>query len=235
MYCIKCGAKLSDGQTLCPLCETKVYHPDFVVEAKDTYPKIPFKSEEFNRTSLMFVITMVFLLPLIIPIVLELGWHDRINWSGYVAGGTLLFYIIFILPCWFKRPNPVVFIPSDFAAIVLFLLYICIVTEGDWFMSFAFPAFGALGLLVSGVTALLHYVKRGALYTIGGGLILLGGWTVLLEFLIRTAFNVDLHFYWSGASLTVFFVIGAMLIVINTVKPMKESLRRIFFIGEVKI
>ena len=46
MYCIKCGAELSDGQKVCPICETKVYHPDIpVVEDKDTYPKKEFVSE----------------------------------------------------------------------------------------------------------------------------------------------------------------------------------------------
>ena len=61
MYCVKCGVKLSEGQTVCPLCETKVYHPDINVTEANTYPKIPFKSEEFNRKGLMFVLTMIFL------------------------------------------------------------------------------------------------------------------------------------------------------------------------------
>lgn len=233
MYCAKCGVKLTDGQKICPICDTRVYHPDIHEVEENTYPEVPFKSEEFNRTGLMFVITMIFLIPLFLPIILELGWHDSINWSGYVAGGTLLFYTVFVLPYWFKRPNPVIFTPITFAMTVVYLLYICIATEGNWFMPFAFPAFGSLGLIATAVIALLHYVKKGALYTVGGGLIALGGWTVLLEFLIRKTFNINAHFYWSGASLTVFFVIGMMLIVIDIVKPMKESLRRIFFIGKV--
>ena len=56
----------------------------------------------------------------------------------------------------------------------------------------------------------------------------------MLEFDIRTTFDVYTPFYWSLAPLTVLSVIGIMLIVIAIVKPLKESLRRVFFIGKVK-
>ena len=235
MYCIKCGAKLSDGQTVCPICETKVYHPDINITEVNTYPKIPFKSEEFNRKGLMFVITMIFLVPLILPILLELDWRANISWSGYASGGTLIFYTAFVMPQWFKRPNPVIFTPITFALTIGLLLFICYETDGNWFMSFAFPVVGALGIIVTAAVAILHYVKQGCLYTIGGMLIALGLWTVLLEYDIRTTFGVRTPFYWSVAPLTVFSVIGIMLIAIATFKPLKESLHRVFFIGKVEI
>ncbi len=235
MYCIKCGAKLSDGQTVCPICETRVYHPDFIIAEENTYPKIPFKSEEFNRKGLMFVLTMIFLIPFILPILLELGWRSDVSWSGYASGGTLIFYTAFIMPYWFKKPNPVIFTPVTFALVIGLLLFICIETGGNWFMSFAFPVVGSLGIIVTAATALLYYVKKGCLYTIGGSLIALGLWTVLLELDIRTTFNVSTPFFWSLAPLTVLSIIGVMLIVVAVVKPLKESLRRIFFIRNAKI
>jgi hypothetical protein len=233
MYCIKCGAKLSEGQNVCPLCETKVFHPDIVFSEENTYPKIPFKSEEFNPTGLMFVLTMIFLVPFILPILLELGWDGGVSWSGYASAGTLIFYTAFVMPYWFKKPNPVIFTPVIFAEIIGLLLFICLKTDGNWFMSFAFPVTGGLGIILSAATAVLHYVKKGRLYTVGGTLIALGLWTVLLEFDIRTTFGVDTPFWWSTAPLTVFSIIGIMLIVIAIVKPLKESLRRIFFVGKV--
>lgn len=235
MYCVRCGAKLSDGQTMCPLCETTVYHPDISVVEENTYPKIPFESEEFNRKGLMFALTMIFLVPLILPILLELGWKSEISWSGYASGGTLIFYTAFVMPYWFKRPNPVIFVPVTFALSIGLLLFINYETDGNWFMSFAFPVAGSLGIIATAATTLLRYVKKGYLYTIGGLLIALGLWTVLLEFDIRTTFNVRTPFFWSVAPLTVFCILGIMLIVIAIVKPLKESLRRFFFIGKVKI
>ena len=235
MYCIKCGAKLSDGQTVCPICETKVYHPEIVVEEKNTYPKIPFESEELSRGGLMFVLTMIFLVPFILPVLLELEWTGLVSWSGYASGGTLIFYVAFIMPYWFKRPNPVIFMPVIFALTIGLLLFICIKTGGHWFMSFALPVTGSLGIILTAATAVLYYVKKGYLYTTGGMLIALGLWTVLLEYDIRTTFDVSTPFYWSTAPLTVLAIVGIMLIVIEIVKPLKESLKRIFFVGKVKI
>ena len=233
MYCIKCGVKLSDGQTICPICDTKVYHPDIEIAEKNTYPKIPFKSEEFNPKGLLFVITMIFLVPLILPVLLELGWHSDVSWSGYVSGGTIIFYSTFILPFWFKKPNPVIFTPVSFALSIALVLFICFETGGNWFMPFAFPVAGSLAIIVTAAVAVLHYVKKGCLYTIGGLLIAMGLWSVFLEFEIRYVFDNHADFYWSIAPLTVLCVIGIMLIIIAIVKPLKESLRRIFFIGKV--
>ena len=234
MYCIKCGAKLSDGQTVCPICDTSVYHPDIQINEESTYPKIPFKSEEINRTGLMFIVTFLFLIPLLLPVFLELSWHDRIDWSGYVFGGTAVFYVTFILPCWFKKPNYVIFVPCSLASVILLLLYICLATGGSWFMPFAFPVVGSFAIIASALTAVLKYVKGSALYATGGALIALGLWTVLLELLIRGVFDANYLFMWSSATLTVFSVFGILLIMIAIIKPLKETFMRVFFVGRVK-
>lgn len=231
MYCIKCGAKLSDGQTMCPICETRVYHPDFNIEEENTYPKIPFQSEEFNRKGLMFVLTMLFLIPIFLPIILELDWHRTVTWSGYVSCGTILFYIAFVLPFWFKKYNPVIFVPITLALSMAYVLYISLESGGGWFMKFTFPVAGSLSIIITAATAILYYVKKGCLYTIGGLLIALGMWTSFLEFNIRRNFNHSPMFYWSTAPLAVLSLLGVTLILIAMIKPLKESFRRIFFIG----
>ena len=233
MYCVKCGVELSEGQTTCPICDTRVCHPDFDVTEKSTYPKIPFKSEEFNRKGLIFVITVLFLIPLLLPVFLELSWHRTIGWSGYTAGGVLLLYIVAILPAWFKHPNPIIFIPSGFAAGAAYLCYISFATGGGWFLNFALPLTGAITLIITAVVAVLRYVGRGKLYVFGGGLIALGLFCVLIEVLIAGAFGVKTEFIWSLAPLTLFFILGMLLIVIAIVKPFRESLRKIFFVGKI--
>ncbi len=232
MYCIKCGVRLSDGQQICPICQTRVYHPDIEIpNDMHTYPKKDFESEEFNRKGLMFAITVLFSIIAILPVILELFWHDKVHWSGYVVGGVLLVYIIYVLPYWFKHPNPTIFVPCNFLGAALYLLYISIETGGKWFLPFAMPTVIAFGSVISAMVILRHYLKRGRLYIYGGGIIALGVCCVILEILIRSTFGVKTAFYWSIAPLTVLFLIGMSLIVIEIVKPFKESLRRIFFIG----
>lgn len=230
MYCIKCGAKLSSGQSICPICSTRVYHPDLPYEEKSTYPKKEFVSEEFNRHGLLFIITVLFLLTLLLPPILEFTISRGINWSGYTAGGVLLGYITFVLPLWFRSPNPVIFVPCDFAGAILYLLYIDLKTGGKWFLSFAFPVCGAFCLITTALIVLLRYIKRGRLYMFGGAFIALGAWTVLIEFLISITFHTKM-FVWSPCTMITMFLIGMMLIVIAIVKPLKESLKKKFFIS----
>ena len=232
MYCIKCGTQLSDGQTICPICETKVYHPDFEISAdKSTYPKKEFKSEEFNRKGFMLVITIIFLIPLFLPILIELSWHHKIEWSGYVFFGVVLFYLSLMLPSWFKHPNPAIFVPVSMVSAVFYVLYICWKSGGEWFWSFAFPMGIALTLIVSALATLLHYLKKGKLYIWGGFLLAFGVWTCLTELLIRNAFGINIDFYWSVCTFALFFIVGMLFIIIEIIKPVKETLRKIFYIG----
>ena len=231
MYCVKCGVKLADGQSICPICHTEVYHPDIKNTEKNTYPKIGFKSEEFNPKGVLFVITIILFIVALIPVLFELTWHFSIAWSGYAAGGVMLAYVIFVLPFWFKNANPVIFVPCDFAAITLYVGYINLKVDGDWFLTFSMPITLSLGLIVTAVVTLFRYVKHGRLYMVGGGMIGLGVWTALIEFLIYVTFGVRSPVIWSSCSFATLFLFGMMLIVIAIVKPLKESLRRIFFVG----
>ena len=234
MYCIKCGVELSAGQKICPLCQTKVYHPDLPVEeASPTYPQKEFQSEEFNPRGVLFVITILASLVIGLIVGFELSLHHSVGWSGYAAGGILLAYLIVILPNWFKRPNPVIFVPCDFVGVLALLFYINLKTGGTWFFHFAMPITLSLCAIVTAMVALIRYVRRGRLYIVGGGLIALGGWTVLIELFLRQTFAVKTAIYWSAFSGGTFFVMGMMLIVIAIVRPLRESLRKIFFVGRV--
>ncbi len=229
MYCIKCGVELSKGQTVCPLCQTKVYHPDLTIEDIPTYPKKEFKSEAFNLKGLMFIITVMCILPLILPPIIELSWKGQIDWSGYVIGGVILGYVCFLLPLWFRSPNPVIFIPCDFVCIALLLFYINMQTNGDWFTLFALPITAALGIIITSMAALVRYLRRGKLYIFGGGFIAFGAWTVLIDLLLRVVFKISPPI-WSVYSFIPLFLIGMMLIIIAIVRPLRESLTKKFFI-----
>lgn len=232
MYCIKCGAELSAGQTLCPLCNTRVYHPDIQNEANPTYPKRDFPSEQVNRRGVMFILTILYLIPLILPPLFELSFHGKIDWSGYVTGGVILFYLFFLLPIWFDRPHPAVFVPVDFAAVILFLFYVNFELGGTWFFPFALPLTLFLGMITTACTVLLYCLRRGRLYVVGGTLIALGVFSSAVEMLIGFAFAVESPIRWSLFALVPLFILGMMLIVSAIVRPFREALYRFFFIGQ---
>ena len=231
MYCVKCGVELADSEKKCPLCGTPVFHPD--IERKPAEPPFPpdrRHAENVSRVGILFVLTVLFVLPAAICLLCDWRINGGIVWSGYAAGGIALLYILVLLPMWFRHPNPVIFVPVDFVAIGLYLLYIDLATGGHWFLSFAFPITGAIGVLVTAVVALTRYLHAGYLYIYGGGLILGGALAMLIEFLLNLTFQVHETFFWSFYPLVAGVLLGLMLIVIAVCKPLRESLRKKFFL-----
>ena len=232
MYCVRCGVELADSEKRCPLCGTPVFHPD--LPRPEGEPPFPtdrqFRPEEVNRSGSLFLVTALCLLPVVI--VLLCDWHinGRTVWSGYAALAIVLLYILVFLPMWFRSPNPIVFVPVDFAAICLYLLYVNCKTGGHWFLSFALPVTAAVGLLVTAQVTLLRCVRRGHLYIIGGSFLLMGGLMVLIEFLLNVTFRLHRGFLWSLYPLACFTIIGVMLLIVAVCRPLRESLERKFFV-----
>ena len=230
MYCIQCGVKLADTEKQCPLCGTVVFHPELSrQEAEPLYPPSRQPTQVSHR-GLLVIITPLILLPILICLLSNLQFSDDITWSGYVTGALLVAYVSFVLPRWFHKPNPVIFVPCALAAAVLYVLYIDIVTRGGWFLSLAFPIMGYLTAVVTAVITLLKYLKKGYLYIFGGASIALGLLMPLMEFLIFLTFDLSSFLVWSFYPLIVLVLFGLMLIFLALCHPARESMERKFFI-----
>lgn len=232
MYCIKCGVQLADTEKQCPLCSTVVFHPDITQEeAEPLYPHNRHPSPQANSRAVQIVLTTLFLLPMLITLQCDLFISSAVTWSGYVIGALLMGYVILVLPLWFRNPNPVIFIPCDFAALALFLLYIDAATGGGWFFSFGLPVVGFVGAIVTAVAALLRYVRKGALYIFGGALASLGAFMPLMGFLLNLTFFSSVRFaFWSLYPMTSLVLLGGMLIFLAICRPARETMQRKLFI-----
>lgn len=230
MYCIKCGVELADTEKKCPLCQTRVYHPEvFQAPAQPLYPKGCYPAVKKSVLGLQGFISIAVVLPILIVLLCDLQGNGMVSWSGFVIGGILTGYVTLVLPMWFQKPNPVIFVPCAFAAAVLYLLYIDLVTGGEWFLSFAFPVAGGLGLIVTAAVTLQRYLKRGRLYIVGGTCIALGGLLLLTEFLLNLTFHICRFVGWSLYPLTVLALLGGFLIFLAICRPAREMMERKFF------
>lgn len=230
MYCIKCGVKLADTEKKCPLCDTVVYHPDINSEASTPlYPRDKMPKQKPNSKAFNGVIIILFFIPMLISFISDWQADKTLNWFGFVAGALILGYIILGLPLWFRKPNPVVFVPCDFAAVTLYLLYINSATNGSWFLSFALPISCGIGTIICTVITLLRYLKKGKLYIFGGVFIAIGGLLLLVEFLLDITFNVD-FMGWSIYPLIVFVLLGGVMIYLAINRSAREIMeRKLFF------
>ena len=68
MYCINCGVELADSETVCPLCGTRVFHPDMPrQQGEPPFPPDPMgHPEEVNRSGVLFILTVLALLPAVL-------------------------------------------------------------------------------------------------------------------------------------------------------------------------
>lgn len=231
MYCVKCGVELKDSEKICPLCLTPVFHPDIKQEEVDRpYPEFRRVTRKSVRTAIMLIVTVCFILVGLMITMIDFNTTGGISWSGYVVGALVITYVSFALPEWFRHPNPAIFTPIAFASIILYLLYIDLTVQGGWFLSLAFPIAGIAGIIVTTVVTLLHYVKRGQLFIIGGALIATGVYVSLIELFISITFESISFVGWSGFPLAAFFILGMMLIIIGICKPLRLALSKIFFV-----
>ena len=230
MYCINCGVRLTDTQEVCPLCGTVPYHPDISrASAPPLYPKHSLPRPAANSAAVNGTILILFAIPLLITLLIDLHVDRRLTWFGFVAGALILTYLTLALPRWFRTPNPIIFVPCGFAAAAVYLLYIDLTTGGSWFLSFAFPVTAGLGLITTAVVTLLRCLRRGRLYIFGGATIALGVLTLLIEFLLTVTF--DLRFAgWSFYPLAVLVLLGGWLLFLAVNRTARARVeRKLFF------
>ncbi len=231
MYCVKCGVELADSENKCPLCNTPVYYPGREASKEERpYPKHIKTKDELGKRGIYFVLSCLLLIAAIVSFACDISIHYDVVFAGYVLGGIVLVYVFFILPRWFKKASPAIFIPADFAAVGLYLAYVNYNTGGKWFLGFALPILGAAALIFSTAAVLVYYLRCGYLYIYGGTSIAIGLFTVLIEFLLYKNFGAYEKFYWSVYPALTLTIMGIMLIVIEIVPPFKESLKKIFAI-----
>lgn len=231
MYCIKCGVALADTEKKCPLCQTVVFHPELKQpEGQPLYPRDSYPVQQVSSKAVQGALIFLFLLPALITFLCDMQVNGTVTWSGFVIGALGLGYILVALPMWFKKPNPVVFAPCDFAAVGVYLMYIDLATEGGWFLSFALPVVGGLMLIVTAVVVLCRYVRRGRLYIFGGALLALGAFMPLMGFLLNYTFFTPEFAFWSLYPAVALGLLGGMLIYLAINRSARETMQRKFFI-----
>ena len=130
-----------------------------------------------------------------------------------------------ILPFWFKKRTPAVFVPVDFLCVALMLHYINYSTNGNWFLTLAFPIVAYLGLTVTALCVLLYYLKKGYMYVIGGFFIMLGLFMDLIEIFLMITLKVSFD-GWSIYPMIPLVLLGLGMIAIAISRNARNVLAR---------
>ena len=230
MYCVRCGVELEKGTAACPLCGTPVWDPEPLEKNPHYNPGLYPEKESSGKYWLLGVVTVVLAGVIIGCTVACLAYLGRLAWSAYVLAGILFFYITAILPLWFVRYYPLIFLPLSFAALEGLTLFICLYTGGKWFLPFAFPVVGLLFIftfLAYGL-AVIKTKPRVKLRLSGIYFFLLGGGTMLLEFFLHLAFGKTM-FHWSIYTAAVFCLLGIFLFVSSFILRFRRAMYKKMF------
>jgi hypothetical protein len=229
MYCVKCGVKLADGETECPLCHTPLPAVEGGSGASftpysDRYPR----ERDHEKYLILGSITAVMAAACLICLILCLKTYGRVYWSGYVMLGIALAWTVCVLPAFFRRWYPMIFLPVDFAAAAGYLLYICASLGQHWFLSFAFPLTAIVAALTISTVSMLRYIKRGRIFIVGGVLMAIGSLCMLVEFFQHITFRTPM-FVWSLYCVAFFTALGLFFILSGIIPPLRAFLERKFF------
>lgn len=228
MYCMNCGVKLGPGEEKCPLCGIRAYHPELGQNQGSTLYPTEWIAPKAERTGWRFLLTVFFCVALFACLLVDLLLAHSITWSGFVLASLITAYILLVVPLWFQHPNFVILLPIDSLTVILLLLYIDLATEGNWFLSFAFPVTALYGVLITGCFALAKYVRKGYFFQLGGACIVFGCSCMLLELFLAITFGAAM-FRWSLYPVAVLSTIGLFWILCGIIRPLGDAIsKRVF-------
>lgn len=231
-YCVNCGVELGEAEKKCILCDCEVVNPKENVK-KEVIPKYPTKTDiqtaKDNRKIYAGIISVFFLLPSAVSVVLNILYYNKTMWSIYVCGAFFILWVFIIPPVIFKNISGYLFLLFDYAAIAIFLLVIeKTITETEFFLTFALPV--ATFIWLYSELCVFLYNKK-ILYGFrfpGTGLIFTGSLSMIIDVLINLNINERFFVSWSVLVAIPTFMIGILFFLIEENIYIKEELKKRF-------
>lgn len=145
-YCVNCGVELEKGCPECPLCDTPVINPREKGDCapKSVYPEIINIPKSLSKKYLVFVLSLVMLIPNLVLIVLNIFVFES-SVVKYIAGGFCVAWIWFLFPLLWKKQIPVISLGIDAVALLVYLhMFKIYGDDNGWFSSIVLPVVIAL-------------------------------------------------------------------------------------------
>ncbi len=191
-YCVRCGVRLDEGLTFCPLCRTAL--PEEFIEKEQGDETISLEDMSVTREvkvpSRLFaaVSTLLLIIPLGITLIIDMSLSGTVTWSYYIMISILLLWIMLLQPFLHHRYRVFRSIINNFLAIAVFLLLIDVRHPPVTWAGY--PA-ASLVLLV----IILVIFK-----TSGSGYVRIAGWAATVQIFLLTIESLharEISFSWS--------------------------------------
>lgn len=228
-YCVNCGVELDATLEKCPLCATKVYHPDkeTLVDAEQTFPKKKGEVENVSKKEGVIFVSVLFLTIAITCALLNVLVYNTNWWSVPVCGICITLWIFFMAAIFCEKITVYGMLLLDAIAIGNCMFLISLITSSNqWFTAIGIPILGvAFGLLEMAVFLSKKFpssLLTGTLYFF----VMTAGICVTIEAVLDYYFRQAVSLSWSAIVLTVCAIIVVFLILVLMMGRLRDAIRR---------
>lgn len=150
-YCVNCGVELDNRTEKCPLCKTPVINPNIreVPEVSPLFPERIYLPKAVNKRFGAFVASMVILLPNIVCTLVNRLFYPDTNWAWIVNATSLLAWVVFVSPFFWKKAVSWALILIDSLCIMGHAGIMCALAgKGDAYFKCILPLIAVVSLIV---------------------------------------------------------------------------------------
>ena len=228
-YCVNCGVELEKSLDSCPLCNTPVVNPRELNTAPEMspFPRAKGDVEEADRKDAAIFISIVLVATALGCGLLNWQVFTKNLWSVPVIGVCVVFWVMMIPVCIYRKASVYLSLLLDGAAVALYLYMITWLTqENHWFYGLGIPIV-VLIILLAELTALVFkifpksFLWRGLCVITAVGVGCTG-----LELLIDHYLNGTVIATWSAVVAVVCIIIDVMIILLLCRRKLRNEVRR---------
>jgi hypothetical protein len=228
-YCVNCGVELERSLKKCPLCGVPVINP-LEAEAPESPPAFPAMRDELKRKDCTFWIgffSLLYVVPIIICVILNLLYNFNLTWSIYVIAGILMAWVFTTSPFYFTRLAPYSVLSIDFLGLLAGLLIIQLMAGGgNWFIGIALPIAAYCTIVTCLFIALagknkLNGLNLSAAISVSAAVLFL-----LIELLSDLFSDASVSLVWSWFVAAACISIAALLVLISHNKHFMQELAK---------
>ena len=154
---------LLDSAKKCALCSTPVINPNALIsqdEAVDPFPIRMVIPEGIRRRYAAFIASMVFLIPNIVCLVINLIFNFDYLWATYINATSVIIWLLFVFPFLLKKPKSYYIIPIDAIGVILYTAVFYSVQRGEgWLFNLAIPLIVAVAIFAFSVVEFIKWKK----------------------------------------------------------------------------
>jgi len=219
-YCVNCGVELEKNCKECPLCDTPVINPrEKISSEKSVYPDEIHIPKSLSKKYVVFVLTMILLIPNLVLLLLNVFILDS-HLVSYIIGGFVVAWIWFLFPLLWKKQIPVISLAVDAIALLVYLyMFNFYGDENGWYFSIVLPVVIALWAICNLFIFWLKKPRSKPLVAIAG----LGA-VGIMSFVIEICMK---NFYISKFDITISLIITACCVSLMVFFAAMEKSKRL--------